>query len=54
MGLPVFFSLISTCSSYTSGWIFFVCYVLTILPLHSLPFLSLYDASSYGVKFGLY
>ena len=32
MGLPVFFSLISTCSLYISGWIIFVCYMLTILP----------------------
>lgn len=39
MGLPVFFSLISTSSLYISGWIFFICYRLTIFPLCSLPFL---------------
>lgn len=39
MGLPVFFSLISTSSLYISEWIFFICYELTIFPLYSLPFL---------------
>lgn len=39
MGLPVFFSLISTSSLCISGWIFFICYRLTIFPLCSLPFL---------------